>query len=76
MLQQIIIALLVLCAACYVIWTFMPMPRRQWLLDALAARGIAGGAATAHRKRLAAPGCGNCSAPEAHTPHERPRSPH
>jgi hypothetical protein len=66
MLQQLIIALLVLSAACYVIWTFMPMSRRQWLLDALSARGIAVGAATAHRKRLAAPGCGNCAAASEH----------
>lgn len=61
MLQQLIIGLLVLCAACYIVWTFMPMSRRQWLLDALAARGIAIAAAAAHRRRLAAPGCGNCS---------------
>ncbi|HEV7985817.1 MAG TPA: hypothetical protein VGP20_06615 [Steroidobacteraceae bacterium] len=66
MLQQLIIALLVLGAACYVIWTFMPMSRRQWLLDALATRGIAAAAATAHRKRLAAPGCGNCAAAGEH----------
>jgi hypothetical protein len=66
MLQQLIIALLVLSAACYVAWTFMPMARRQWLLDALAARGIAASAAAAHRKRLATPGCGNCAAADQH----------
>ena len=66
MLQQFIIAILVLGAAIYVIWTFMPMSRRQRLLDALAARGVAAGAAAAHRRRLAAPGCGNCAASEEH----------
>lgn len=71
MLQQIIIALLVLLAVAYVVWSFMPMQRRQRLLDALAAHGIAARAAAAHRKRLATPGCGNCSAPGAHAPHER-----
>jgi hypothetical protein len=62
MLQQLIIALLVLGAACYVTWSFMPMSRRQRLLDWLAARGIAAGAAATHRKRMATPGCGNCAA--------------
>jgi hypothetical protein len=64
MLQQFIIAILVLGAACYVIWTFMSMSRRQWLLDVLARRGIAARVAAAHRARLNAPGCGNCSAGE------------
>jgi len=71
MLQHLIIAVLVLFAGGYVVWSFMPMQRRQWLLDGLAARGLAVRAATAHRKRLATPGCGNCSAPGAPTPHER-----
>jgi len=62
LLQQFIIAVLVLGAACYVVWTFMPMGRRQRLLDALAARGVATRAAAAHRRRLATPGCGNCAA--------------
>jgi hypothetical protein len=62
MLQQVIIALLVLFAGGYVVWSFMPMQRRQWLLDALAARGLAVRAAAEHRKRLATPGCGNCAA--------------
>lgn len=66
MLQQVIIALIVLAAAGYVVWTFMPMARRQWLLDVLAARGIAAGAAAAHRRRLSTPGCGNCAAAGEH----------
>ena len=66
MLQQLIIAILVLGAACYVVWTFLPMARRQWLLDVLATRGIAVGAAAAHRRRLATPGCGNCAAAGEH----------
>ena len=66
MLQQLLIALLVLFAAGYVAWSFMPMSRRQWLLDALAARGVAARAAAAHRKRLATPGCGNCAAAAEH----------
>jgi hypothetical protein len=66
MLQQIIIAVLVLIAGSYVVWSFMPMGRRQRLLDALAARGVAARAAAAHRKRLATPGCGNCSAANEH----------
>jgi hypothetical protein len=64
MWQQIIIALLVLFAGGYVVWSFLPMQRRQWLLDVLAARGLAVHAASEHRKRLAMPGCGNCAATE------------
>lgn len=71
MLQQVIIAVLVLCAGGYVVWSFMPMLRRQGLLDALAARGLAVRAAAAHRKRLATPGCGNCAAAGEH---EKPKS--
>ena len=66
MLQQLIIGVLVLLAAGYVVWSFMPMQRRQWLLDALAARGLAVRAAAEHRKRLATPGCGNCAAADEH----------
>ena len=40
MWQQLIIALLVIGAAGYVVWTFLPMMRRQRLLDALAACGV------------------------------------
>jgi hypothetical protein len=61
MLQQLIIAILVLFAGGYVAWSFMPMSRRQWLLDLLAARGMAQRWADAHRKRLGMPGCGNCA---------------
>jgi len=63
LVQQIVIALAVLVAAGYVLWSFMSMQRRQWLLDALAAHSIAVRAAAAHRRRLATPGCGNCSTP-------------
>jgi len=68
MLQQLIIGVLVLLAAGYVVWSFMPMQRRQWLLDALAARGLAVRAAAEHRKRLATPGCGNCAAADEQKP--------
>ena len=66
MLQDLIIAILVLFAGGYVAWSFMPMARRQWLLDLLAARGIARGWADSHRRRLATPGCGNCAAAGEH----------
>jgi hypothetical protein len=62
MWQQFIIALLVVLAAGYVAWTFLPMARRQRLLDALAARGLLVRAAASHRARLATPGCSNCAA--------------
>jgi len=67
MLQQIIIAVLVAAAAVYVIWMFLPMLRRQKLLDALAAQGLLVGIAARHRARLATPGCSNCSAAAQHT---------
>jgi hypothetical protein len=75
MWQQVVIALLVVFAAGYVAWTFMPMMRRQRLLDALAARGVLVATAARHRARLAMPGCGNCAAADpqvreqAHRPH-------
>lgn len=61
MLQQLIVALIVLLAMGYLTWTFLSMSRRQRVLDWLAARGIARGAAAAHRARLATPGCSNCA---------------
>ncbi len=75
MMQQVIIAVIVLTATCYVIWTFMTMSRRQRLLDWLAARGLARRAAARHRARLATPGCSNCAgAGEHHDVHSaRPR---
>ena len=66
MLQQVVIGVLVLSAGGYVVWSFMSMGARQWLLDALAARGVAVRAAAEHRKRLATPGCSNCSAADQH----------
>jgi type III secretory pathway component EscT len=66
MLQQLIIAAAVLVAAAYVIWSFMPMQRRQWLLDGLARHGVLVRWAAKHRARLATPGCGNCSAAAEH----------
>jgi hypothetical protein len=71
MLQQLIIAILVLCAAGYVAWSFMPMSRRQRLLDLLASRGVAQGWADSHRKRLRMPGCGNCAAADEHGKSQR-----
>jgi hypothetical protein len=66
MWQQVIIVLLVVFAAGYVAWTFLPMMRRQHLLDALAAHGVLVRAAAQHRARLATPGCGNCAAAGDH----------
>jgi hypothetical protein len=68
MAQQVIIALLVVFCAGYVLWTFLPMMRRQRLLDALAAHGVLVRAAARHRARLATPGCGNCAAAGEHAP--------
>jgi hypothetical protein len=72
MWQQVVIALLVVFAAGYVTWTFLPMTRRQRLLDALAAHGMLVRAAAQHRARLATPGCGNCAAAGTHA--KGPRS--
>jgi hypothetical protein len=66
MWQQVIMALLVVAAAGYVVWTFLSMTRRQRLLDALARHGVLGQAAARHRARLATPGCNNCAAAEQH----------
>jgi len=66
MWQQIIMALLVLAAAGYVVWTFLSMTRRQRLLDALAGHGVLVQAAARHRARLATPGCSNCAASGQH----------
>jgi hypothetical protein len=68
MWQQLTIALLVAFAAGYVAWTFLPMMRRQRLLDALAAHGVLVRAAARHRARLATPGCSNCAAVGEHAP--------
>jgi hypothetical protein len=67
MWQQAIIALLVLVAAGYVVWTFLSMRTRQRLLDGLAARGMLVRFAAQHRARLALPGCSNCSAAGNHS---------
>jgi hypothetical protein len=71
MWQQVIIAALVAFAAGYVVWTFLPMMRRQRLLDALAAHGLLVRIAARHRARLATPGCSNCSAADTHAPSAR-----
>jgi hypothetical protein len=75
MLQQAIIAVAVLLAAGYVVWTFMPAPRRQRLLDALAARGLLRQRAARHRAHLASSGCGHCSAAGRHAPVRRKPAP-
>jgi hypothetical protein len=62
MWQQWIIALLVVAATGYVVWTFLPMRARQRWLDALSARGVLMGLAARHRARMATPGCSHCSA--------------
>jgi hypothetical protein len=64
--QQLVMALLVVAAAGYVVWTFLPMLRRQRLLDALAERGLLTRTAARHRARLATPGCSNCAAAGEH----------
>jgi hypothetical protein len=66
MWQQAIMALLVVLAAGYVTWTFLPLLRRQRLLDALAAHGLLARMAARHRARLATPGCGNCASAGEH----------
>jgi hypothetical protein len=71
MWQQVSIALIVLVAAGYVIWTFLSMRARQRLLDALAARGMLVKAAARHRARLVVPGCSNCPAAEGKPSHRR-----
>ena len=61
MLQRIVMIAVVLFAAGYVVWTFLPLRQRQVLLDMLAARGVLRGAAARHRVQMAAPGCSHCS---------------
>jgi hypothetical protein len=71
MWQQWMIALLVVLAAGYVIWTFLSLRARQALLDVMAARGVLVGFAVRHRARMTTPGCGNCSAADATGRHAR-----
>ncbi len=73
MLQWIVMVAVVLSAAGYVVWTFLPLRQRQALLDALAGRGLMKAAAARHRAQMATPGCSHCS-PEARTLHQ-PASP-
>jgi hypothetical protein len=61
MWQQWMIALLVVLAAGYVVWTFLSLRARQALLDLIAARGVLVGFAARHRARMTLPGCSNCS---------------
>ena len=61
MLQWIVMVAVVLFAAGYVVWTFLPLRQRQALLDALASRGLFKGAAARHRAQMATPGCSHCS---------------
>jgi len=68
MLQQLVIAVAVLFAAGYVIWTFTPAVRRQHWLDALASHGVLTQTAARHRARLVASGCSHCSAAGHHGP--------
>ena len=75
MLQEAVIAVVVLFAAGYVVWTFMPAPRRQRLLDALAAHGLLQQRAARHRAHLASSGCSHCSAAGQHAPVQRKPAP-
>ena len=69
MLQWIVMATVVLFAAGYVVWTFLPLRRRQGLLDALASHGVLKAAAARHRAQMATPGCSHCS-PETRSLHQ------
>jgi hypothetical protein len=62
MLQEALVALFVLIASVYVVWTFMAPTRRQVLLDHLAFVGLLRQLAARHRARLGASGCAHCSA--------------
>jgi hypothetical protein len=62
MWQSLLMAGVVVCATAYVVWTFLPMARRQQLLDVLARLGLFRAAAARHRARLTASGCAACSA--------------
>ncbi len=68
MLQWIVMVAVVLFAAGYVVWTFLPLRQRQGLLDALASHGVLKAAAARHRAQMATPGCGHCS-PETRSLH-------
>ena len=74
MWQQLLIGVIVLAAASYVTWTFLPMRRRQRLLDALASRGLFTLRARAHRARMSAGACGHCSSAGEQRVTARPRS--
>jgi hypothetical protein len=74
MLQWIVIAVVVLLAAGYVVWTFLPLRQRQGLLDALAARGLLKATAARHRAQLATPGCAHCSPDARSLHHPAPRA--
>ena len=69
MLQWIVMVAVVLFAAGYVIWTFLPLRQRQALLDALAAHGVMRVIAARHRAQMATPGCSHCS-PETRSLHQ------
>jgi hypothetical protein len=71
MWQQPAIALIALIAAGYVLWTVLPLPRRQAFLDACARRGVLRRRAERHRARLAAPGCGRCAGTGSQPPLRR-----
>lgn len=73
MLQWIVVSLVVPFATGYVVWIFLPLARRQAMLDTLAARGLLRGAASRHRARLATPGCSHC-APGTQSLHHPMRS--
>lgn len=60
--QDVIIALILVVATFYVVWTFLPLRQRVRVLDALAARGLFTRFAARTRAQLLTPGCGNCSA--------------
>ena len=71
MWQQILIAVAVVGAASYVVWTLMSPRLRLRFIDRVARSGFAAGWAARQRARLSADGCGNCSAAAGRTPAQR-----
>jgi hypothetical protein len=61
MLQQLIIALVVVGAMSYVTWTMMGSRLRLRLVNAISRSGIAPAWAARQRAKMSAGGCSNCA---------------
>jgi hypothetical protein len=70
MWQTALIAIAVTVATGYVIWSFLSLVRRQWLLDAFASHGLLTQWASRHRAKLALPGCAACTSNHAPRPRQ------